>query len=153
MYDASLETFAGSVALIADDNPDNLAVLSGMLEHLGYRVRVARDGAQALASARASAPDIVLLDVHMPVMDGYEACAGLKADPGLRDIPVMFVSALSDPFNKRKAIDAGALDYITKPFSLEDVANRVRNLLALGYYKRRCAELEARLAAAGPGHE
>ena len=107
------------VILIADDNPDNLKVLSSMLEAEQYDVRVAVDGVQALASIRRSSPDLVLLDIHMPNKDGYEVCEELKRDPALEHIPVIFISALSEPFNKVQGFQKGGVDYIEKPFQID----------------------------------
>jgi len=140
---------ATATILIADDNPENLGVLGRMLGGAGHRVRVARDGEQAVASALAERPDLALLDIHMPKLDGYEACKRFLSEPSLACVPVIFISALSDPFNKGQAFELGAADYIEKPFRADDVIVRVRNALRLGYYMRRCAELEAALEAAG----
>lgn len=136
----------GKTALIADDNMENLSILCRMLEHACMRVRIARDGEQALASARAERPDIILLDVHMPRMDGYETCRRLLDTPQLSKVPVVFLSALASPLDKARAFEAGAVDYVEKPFLFVDVMLRVRSALRLGYYMRRCELLEARLA-------
>lgn len=149
--DQDSDIIAGRTILVADDNPENLSVLNAMLGKAGFRVRVARDGEQALRSAMAERPDLILLDVHMPRMDGYETCRRLKAEPGRADVPVIFVSALSDPFNKSQAFELGAVDYLEKPFRFEEVLVRVRNALRLGHYMRRCAELESRLAELAGG--
>jgi DNA-binding response OmpR family regulator len=150
MIHESKDQLAGATILIADDNPENLGVLGRMLGGSGFRVHVARDGEQALRSAAAELPDLFLLDVHMPKMDGYETCGRIKADPALAGVPVVFISALSDPFNKMQAFDIGAMDYIEKPFRFEDVLVRVKNALRLGYYMKRCATLEAALASIRP---
>lgn len=121
----------GPSVVVADDNPDNLKVLAGILEELDCEVRPARDGELALNSIRAQPPDLVLLDIHMPKLDGYDTCAALKADPKLREIPVIFVSALTESFNKRKGFELGAVDYITKPFDTTEVQARVRLQLRL----------------------
>ncbi len=136
------DIISGKSVLAVDDNPENLAIIETMLTRFGLRVRIARSGKQALASAASEPPDLILLDVHMPGMDGYETCRALKGDPQLSVIPILFVSALSDPFNKAQAYDLGALDYLEKPLKLEDVTQRVRNALLLSHYMRRCAELE-----------
>ena len=85
--------------LIVDDNPENLKVLGDFFGELGYRVRVARDGKQAIENALSAPPAIILLDIHMPVMDGYEACTRIKASETLSEIPVIFLSALGETFN------------------------------------------------------
>jgi DNA-binding response OmpR family regulator len=148
MAGPTFEPRDGTTILVADDNPENLGVLGKMLESSGFRVRVARDGEQAVRSAQAERPDLVLLDIHMPKMDGYETCRRLKAESQFAEVPVVFISALSDPFNKAEAFELGAIDYIEKPFRFEEVLMRVKNALRLGYYMRRCAELEKELAAA-----
>ena len=117
--------------LIVDDTPDNLRLLVGILDQLGYEVRPAMSGAQALQAAEHAPPDLVLLDVTMPEMDGYEVCRRFKASERLTDIPVIFLTALSDIADKVKAFEVGGVDYITKPFHLEEVHARVRTHLAL----------------------
>ncbi len=117
--------------LIIDDVPDNLRLLSGMLNQHGYKVRVATSGQQALQSAQASPPHLILLDIMMPGMNGYEVCQRLKTDPTTRSIPVLFISALDASGDKVNAFAAGAVDYITKPFRLEEVLARVQTHLAL----------------------
>ena len=112
--------------LIVDDNPENLRVLGNMLRKLNYRIRVASNGEQALKSMEAAAPDILLLDIHMPGMDGYEVCRRLKASQELADIPVIFLSALTETFNKVTAYECGGADYITKPFQFEEVHVRLQ---------------------------
>jgi PAS domain S-box-containing protein len=112
--------------LIADDNSNNLKVISGMLERKGYRVRIAYNGEQALKSLELAPVDIILLDVHMPKMDGYEACRRLKQDDRFSSIPVLFVSALNESFNKVKAFEYGAADYITKPVDMDELIARVK---------------------------
>lgn len=138
-----------NTVLAVDDNPENLGVLRSMLEKAGFKVRAARDGEQALRSARAEPPDAILLDVHMPRMDGYEACKALKEDPLLQEIPVLFISALSDPFNKAQAFGLGAMDYLEKPWQMEDLVQRVGNAIRLSYYRKLCIELETRLLGSG----
>jgi len=127
--------------LIVDDAPANLRLLSQMLAEQGYRVRPAPDGALALAAARAEPPDLILLDIRMPEMNGYEVCARLKETPETHDIPVIFISALDATQDKVQAFAAGGVDYVTKPFQVEEVLARVETHLAL----RR---LQARLQAA-----
>ncbi len=117
--------------LIADDNPNNLRVLSSMLEEQGYRVRVSQNGEQVMKSVELMKPDLILLDVHMPVLDGYDTCRQLKANDEYKEIPVIFVSAMSEAFNKMMAFDVGGIDYIVKPFQLEEVNARVKTQLEL----------------------
>src|SRR5215207_6121909 len=122
---------APASVLVVDDTPDNLRLLTGVLEQMGHEVRPVRSGSQALSAARHARPDLVLLDVNMPEMDGYEVCGRLKAAPQLKDIPVIFLTALSDIADKVKAFEVGGVDYITKPFHIEEVQARVRTHLAL----------------------
>lgn len=117
--------------LVVDDLPDNLRLLSRMLSEHGYQVRPVLNGAQALTAVQAQLPDLILLDIMMPVMNGLEVCERLKADPNTRDIPVLFISALSDTENKVAAFIAGGVDYVTKPFQVEEVLARVRTHLTL----------------------
>ncbi|OGV74714.1 MAG: hypothetical protein A3K19_32915 [Lentisphaerae bacterium RIFOXYB12_FULL_65_16] len=131
--------------LIVDDNPANLDLLGGMLRERGYKVRAAPSGKLALQAARARPPDLILLDINMPEMSGYEACEHLKADPALKDIPVLFISALSETLDKVKAFRVGGVDYVTKPFQFEEVEARVRTHLMLQRQKRELAASLARL--------
>lgn len=123
--------------LLADDNPENLNVLSRILEEQGYEIRIATDGKQVLRSAQALRPDLFLLDIHMPVMDGYQTCKELKANPDLSDIPVIFVSALAETFNKIQAFKIGGADYITKPFEAREVIARVDAHIRAARYEHR----------------
>lgn len=117
--------------LVVDDTPDNLSLMSGLLKDT-YRVRVANGGERALVIARSDPqPDLILLDVMMPVMDGYEVCRQLKADPASRDIPVVFLTARADQVDEQIGLELGAVDYITKPISPPIVVARVRNHLQL----------------------
>jgi len=117
--------------LIADDNPNNLKILGSMLEKMGYNVRVAKNGDQAFNSVKTLPPDLILLDIHMPIMDGYEVCKAIKKEKDIKDIPIIFLSALSESFNKIQAFKAGGVDYITKPFEVEEVEIRIINHIRL----------------------
>jgi DNA-binding response OmpR family regulator len=136
--------------LIVDDTPANLSLLARVLSQRGYKVRVAGDGRHALESARANPPDLILLDIMMPDMDGYQVCAQLKAAEATRDIPVIFLSALDVATDKVKAFGTGGVDYITKPFSPEEVLARVQTHLALRDLQRqleqKVVDLQARNA-------
>lgn len=112
--------------LIVDDLPANLGVLLSFLDGAGYEVLVATSGEGALARLDYMQPDIILLDVNMPGMDGYETCGRLKADARWRDTPVIFLTALDDPVDKVRGFEVGAVDYITKPLHPEEVLARVR---------------------------
>ena len=115
--------------MVVDDQPANLKLLENMLRREGYRVRSFPRGRLALAAAVENAPDLILLDINMPEMNGYEVCRRLKADTGLARIPVIFLSALDDTRNKVKAFGAGGADYVTKPFQFEEVQARVETQL------------------------
>ena len=130
--------------LIVDDTPANLDVLVDMLEAQGYGARPVPSGVLALQSARVQPPDLILLDINMPEMDGYEVCKRLKAEDNLKDIPVIFISALRDTTDKIHAFEAGAVDYITKPFKFEEVKARVQTHLRI---YRMQKELEQQYAA------
>ncbi|MBE9186223.1 response regulator [Microcoleus sp. LEGE 07076] len=117
--------------LIVDDMPDNLRLLSTMLESYGYQVRKAINGQLALKGAQLSPPDLILLDINMPKMNGYEVCEKLKKNENTKDIPVIFISALDDVMEKVKAFQVGGVDYITKPFQVEEVLARVESQLSL----------------------
>jgi len=123
-------TLTGEI-LIVDDTPANLRLLSAMLTDHGFRVRPARNGELALMSAQAAPPDLILLDIRMPDLNGYEVCEQLKTDPRTRDIPVIFISALDRTEDKVKAFTYGGVDYITKPFQVEEVLARVNTHLTL----------------------
>ena len=114
--------------LIVDDSPANLELLAGMLEGRGFRVRPVVSGERALQAAQSEPPDLVLLDINMPDMDGYEVCRRLKADATLKAVPVIFISAMDGVIDKVKAFNAGGVDHIAKPFHLEEVESRVRRI-------------------------
>jgi len=117
--------------LVVDDTAANLQLLTGMLKGRGYKVRPVSSGEMALRAVETQAPDLILLDISMPDMDGYEVCSRLKADERWRDIPVLFISALSDTEDKVRAFQAGGVDYVGKPFQFEEVDARVRTHLVL----------------------
>ncbi len=134
--------------LIVDDLPNNLRLLSTLLADQGYEVGKALNGQMALKSAQAAPPDLILLDINMPEMDGYEVCEHLKANDQTREIPVIFISALDDVLDKVKAFKIGGVDYITKPFQNEEVLARVQthlNLQALQNALRKEQEKSERL--------
>ncbi len=132
--------------LIVDDTPANLRLLSQMLTERGYKVRAVLSGPQALMAAQAAPPDLILLDIRMPEMDGYEVCQRLKTGEQTRDIPVLFISALSETEDKLKAFTVGGVDYITKPFQFEEVLARVETHLALRNLHRQLQAANAELA-------
>lgn len=129
--------------LIVDDTPANLGVLVETLGAAGYQLMVAEDGEEALAQTAQTQPDLILLDVVMPGMDGFETCRRLKARATTRDVPVLFMTALSETADKVQAFAAGGVDYLTKPIEHEEALARVRTHLAL---RRLHRELEGQLA-------
>ena len=142
-----MEAHPGSIAgnvMIVDDTLLNLRVLSKILSERGHLVRGLSNGAMALTAAVSEPPDLILLDILMPDMDGYEVCRRLKANEQTRDIPVIFISALDEVLDKVKAFAAGGVDYITKPFQVEEVLARVGAHLLLQLFKVR---LEAQVIA------
>ncbi|MEG3836287.1 MULTISPECIES: response regulator [unclassified Microcoleus] len=131
--------------LVVDDTPDNLRLLSTMLSDKGYKVRGVINGEMALKAARSTPPDLILLDITMPQMNGYEVCQHLKADGRTSGIPVIFLSALDRVLDKVKAFAVGGVDYITKPFHLEEVLARVENQLTIQRLQKKMHEQNARL--------
>lgn len=125
--------------LVVDDTPANLGVLVETLGAAGYNLMVAEDGEEALAQTAQSAPDLILLDVMMPGIDGFETCRRLKAQPSTADTPVLFMTALSETADKVRAFAAGGVDYITKPIEHEEALARVRTHLALRRLQRELA--------------
>ncbi len=129
--------------LIIDDKPANLQLLSTILKERGHTVRAVVSGAMGLIAARTIKPDLILLDVRMPGLDGYEVCRELKADALLCQIPVVFISSLEDTQLKLKAFQSGGVDYITKPFQVEEVIARVEAQLALYHVLQQAEQLAA----------
>jgi DNA-binding response OmpR family regulator len=117
--------------LIVDDMPENLRLLTTILSQLGYEVRPVTDGRQALHASELHPPDLVLLDINLPGMTGYEVCSHLKAHDRLKDVPVIFLTALNELADKVRAFEVGGVDYITKPFQIEEVHARVKTHLSL----------------------
>ncbi len=123
--------------LIVDDTPINLRVLAKILGDQGYKVRKALNGPLALTACQNVLPDVILLDIMMPEMDGYEVCQRLKSDEKTQDIPIIFISALEDEWDKIKAFKSGGNDYISKPFQIEEVLARVQHHLTLQQLKHQ----------------
>jgi len=134
------EAAAPACVLVVDDTIANLRLLSNMLSEEGYDVRAVTNGPQALQAVERDPPDVILLDITMPEMDGYEVCRRLKARDRSKDVPVIFLTALTDTADKVRAFDAGGVDYVTKPFQLEEVLARVKTQVTLR---------QARVALAG----
>ena len=137
--------------LLVDDNPANLDLLSQVLMVASYRIRSALSGRQALESARLAPPDLILLDISMPEMNGFEVCRILKQEERLRDIPVVFISALDDVLDKVKAFQVGGADYVTKPFQAEEVLARVEYQVQLRRLRHQLEERNRVLAEAYAG--
>ncbi len=129
--------------LIVDDVPANLKVLGDILEREGYKVRPVPSGKLALQVSAIAKPDLILLDIMMPGMDGFEVCRLLKENKNLSDVPVIFISALSDTSDIVNALNSGAVDYITKPFRAEEVIARVKTHLKLYHQNKELHELNA----------
>jgi len=135
-----------SIILIVDDNQTNLDVLFELLRNYGFKVLVALDGESAIEQTEYIHPDLILLDIMMPGIDGFETCRRLKADPPTRDIPIIFMSALSDTIDQVKGFQAGAVDYITKPFQHEEVLSRIETHLTIRSLQKKLQEKNAELA-------
>jgi two-component system, cell cycle response regulator len=129
-----------SSILLIDDLPENLQLLRDLLIKLGYNVRTVPSGKMALRTIKVKQPDVILLDIKMPEMDGYQVCNAIKADENLRDIPIIFISALDDTFDKVKAFECGGVDYITKPFQIEEVVARLESQLTIQRQKKALQE-------------
>jgi putative two-component system response regulator len=127
--------------LIVDDTPANLQLLESILQERGYAVRAAISGQMALKAVRVQAPDLILLDINMPEMNGFEVCHALKADPLLKGIPVIFVSAAVDTADKLRAFEEGGVDYVTKPFQALEVLARVATHLELKRHRDNLEDL------------
>ena len=130
----------GEDIMVVDDTPENLRVLVGMLGEHGYKVRPVPNGPLAISASLATPPDLILLDINMPGMNGYEVCERLKSHPSTMEIPVIFLSALDDTMDKVKAFAAGGVDYVTKPFHFEEIHARMRAHLTL---RRMSRELKS----------
>ncbi len=132
--------------LVVDDTLENLRLLVDILEEQGYEVRPAPNGKLALSGAQGLLPDLILLDIMMPDMDGYQVCSKLKADDRTKNIPVIFISAINEIIDKVKAFEVGGVDYITKPFQVEEVLARVETHLALQGLQKRLLDKNEELA-------
>lgn len=138
------DTESGDI-LVVEDTPASLRLLASLLAKAGYRVREAPDGELALWSAQAQPPDLILLDVRMPGMDGYEVCRRVRRSPVLQDVPVIFLSAFNDTEDKLRGFEAGGVDYIAKPYDFLEVKARVAAHLQLRQLRRLLAYQNAHL--------
>ena len=134
--------------LLVDDQPQNLKLLSCLLEEEGYEVQQAINGRVALKAIPKTFPDLILLDIHMPELDGYTVCQKLKDNPQTQDIPVIFISALYESWDKVKAFSVGGSDYITKPFKTVEVLARVENQLKVRHLQQELKQKELQLQQA-----
>lgn len=139
---------AGGAVLVVDDTPTNLRLVSDVLADAGFEVAVARSGEEALARLEVYRPDVVLLDVMMPGLDGFETCRRMKASAAWADIPVIFMTALGDVESKLAGFAAGAVDYVTKPFDVREVVARARTQVTLRRLERELVDRNAALARA-----
>lgn len=137
---------AGGAVLVVDDTPTNLRLVSDVLADAGFEVAVARSGEEALARLEVYRPDVVLLDVMMPGLDGFETCRRMKASAAWADIPVIFMTALGDVESKLAGFAAGAVDYVTKPFDVREVVARARTQVTLRRLERELVDRNAALA-------
>ena len=143
--DAPARLPSGGTILIVDDMPSNLEVVTNHLERQGYRAVVALSGEEGIERAEFVRPDLILLDVMMPGLDGFETCRRLKASERTRAIPVIFMTALTDTTDKLAGFAAGAVDYVTKPLNGAEVLARIESHLALYALRRQLAEQNAQL--------
>lgn len=140
-----LVDLTGAKILVVDDVPDNVDIVCSALEQVGYQVQVATDGTTALELIDRSPPDLVLLDVMMPGIDGFETCRRLKAKPSGEDVPVIFLTALEELESVLEGFRAGGIDYVTKPFRKEEVLTRVRTHLERARFAQELARMNAHL--------
>jgi diguanylate cyclase (GGDEF)-like protein len=140
------EPFSASI-LVIDDQPGNLTLLQRILTNQGYKVHLETNGITAIETAKNNLPDLILLDIYLPEMDGYDVCIRLKEIDLLKDVPVIFISTLSDVLDKVKAFSVGGIDYITKPFDFEEVLARVKTHLKIRGLQTQLEEKTANLEA------
>ncbi len=143
MHNNSKEKQTKPLILIAEDIPKNMEVVCNILKKAGYRIAMAGNGRQALQMVSNVKPDLILLDILMPEMDGFEACRQLKQDPGIKDIPIIFLTAKTDTTDIVNGFKLGAVDYITKPFRGEELLSRVKTHLELKFSREALKELNA----------
>ncbi|MFP5268927.1 hybrid sensor histidine kinase/response regulator [Coleofasciculus sp.] len=140
-----IDNLSKTIILIVDDSPNNLEIISETLTSAGFEIAVALDGETALEQIAYDPPTLILLDVMMPGMDGFETCRRLKANPATQEIPIVFMTALTDTIDKVKGLNLGAVDYITKPFQQEEVLARVKVHLKLRTLTKTLEEQNTRL--------
>lgn len=143
---AKEEPAAGEIVII-DDTPENLHLLNDILSERGYRVRALPNGQMGISSCMASPPDLVLLDITMPGMDGYQVAEKLKSDPVTREVPIIFISAMTQTEDKVRAFNAGGVDYVTKPLQVEEVMARVETHLSISRMREQINQANQKLLA------
>lgn len=136
----SADDLTGATVLVVDDHEQNLELMQAYIESIGCNVRTARDGVEALASVESDQPDLILLDIMMPRMSGFQVCSKLKTDPATRDIPIVMVTALNEVGDIEKGVESGADDFLTKPVHRLELVTRVRSLLRVRLLKRQLDE-------------
>ena len=139
--ESALSDLSNARILLVDDNQQNLELMQAYLESLPCRLTTARDGVEAIDAIHREKPDLILLDVMMPKMSGFEVCRKLKADPATRDIVVIMVTALHEVGDHERAVESGTDDFLTKPVNKLELLTRVRSLLKMALLKRKLSEL------------
>lgn len=134
---AAETSLAGASILVVDDHEQNLELLTAYLDDLGAEIRQARDGLEAVQAVAERRPDLILLDVMMPRMSGFQVCGKLKSDPATKDIPIVVVTALNEVADVERAVELGADDFLTKPVNRLELVTRVRSLVRLGQLQRQ----------------
>lgn len=132
---------SGATILIVDDHPQNIELLEAYLDALPCRTQAASDGTEALALVEASQPDLILLDVMMPRMSGFEVCQKIKSDPATRDIPIIMVTALNEVGDVERGVESGTDDFLSKPFNKLELLTRVKSLLKMRLLKQQLDQL------------
>lgn len=143
--DAGTQDISGCTVLLVDDNEQNLELLHAYMEDLGCKLTTARDGVEALESVAAGAPDLILLDVMMPRMSGFQVCSRLKGNPATKAIPIVMVTALNEVSDVERAVESGADDFLTKPVNRLELLTRVRSLLKVSILQRQLQKTLAEL--------
>lgn len=138
-----MESAKKPLILIVDDTPKNIQVLSSILHDRGYNICIATSGRQALESLKTEAPDLILLDIQMPAMDGFEVCKALKSNPATKEIPVIFLTAVIEHEKILEGFEIGAVDYITKPFNISELNARVATHIEISRSRAKLIELNA----------
>jgi two-component system alkaline phosphatase synthesis response regulator PhoP len=139
--EAALTDLSNARILLVDDNQQNLELMLAYLETLPCRLSTARDGVEAIEAIQRERPDLVLLDVMMPKMSGFEVCRKVKSDPATRDMVVIMVTALHELGDHERAVESGTDDFLTKPVNKLELLTRVKSLLRVALLKRKLAEL------------